>query len=253
MLRYFMGFFAALAMVLAKPVPSDSDDRTTASSNLDLDFQIVDDSARSALTQDAPLVAGSSIVGTNLVNNNDVQCTSEASTYDNQFDNSIQKRGIFRRDTFCPTEVIPIPTGDNPNSQDTVTPSTRKLRRPAVIIAPANNPCGDRLKSKWVTCGGPEVGNLDAVDLDYVLNCVRGKCSLFLFLGFLIVEIAVYFFHGLPYTKSIIAYTGAAERIHRRGPFDITYRLAQYCCRVYTQKVSRAFHLQWSNAQTAFF
>lgn len=181
MLRYFMGFFAALAIGFAKPVPSDSDDRTAASSNLDLDFQIVDDSARSALTQNAPLVAGSSIVKTNLINSIDVQCTPEASTYDNQFDSSIQKRSISRRDTFCPAEGIPIPTGNNPNGQDMVTPSTQRPKRPSVTTTTVEKPCGDRSKQEYLSCGGPEVGYPNVPDIESVINCVRGKCSRFYF------------------------------------------------------------------------
>ena len=181
MLRYFMGFFAALAVVFAKPVPSDSDDRTVASSNLNLDFQIEDDSARPALTQNAPLVAGSPIVRTNLVDNIDAQCTPEASTYDNQFDNSIQKRGISRRDTFCPAETIPIPSGNNPTGRDMVTPSTQRPKRPSAITTTAEKPCKDRSKQEYLTCGGPEVGYPNVPDIESVINCVRGKCSGFYF------------------------------------------------------------------------
>lgn len=170
MLRYFVGFFAAFSIILAKPVSNDSDDQAIASSSLDLTFQTVNDPESSNFSQDVPFAVGNSNVEINPTNDLTIGCTSEASTEDSQLDDSIQKRGISGINLFCP---VVMPQDKRPAVRNK--PFRQRPAVPALDTTTPGRACKEPLRRQHVTCGGPEIGESTTEELESVMNCVKGK------------------------------------------------------------------------------
>ena len=162
MYKFFMIVLSALVVVLAGPIPEDSNDSIDINQfqdgNADLDVEPLGKLDSSSSSQDTHILAESHGTG----------CNSDAST---EVNDNAQDGGIFRRGTtFCPV-VIPPTENQYMGRKPIPKPSTTT----------SEETCPDKLKPEHVTCGGPEVvahPEQDDTDIDWVVNCKKGKFPL---------------------------------------------------------------------------
>lgn len=104
-----------------------------------------------------------------------IECDSDSSSTNILNDETIQRRG---NQLSCPSSfIIPkIPsTRKNPNKPNQANPSRQTTSEDSHerTTATGDHPCATAANPYYVTCGGPEIGQIPGTLI--VLNCLAGK------------------------------------------------------------------------------
>ena len=158
-------------VILAHPFPSD-----------DLDLTVIDTSNENPLdarpredlySSDNP--QNGLVADVDLSGSVSIGCDLDSSSTNILNDETIQRRG---NQLSCPSSLIrpTIPsTRKNPNKPNQANPSRQTTSEDSHERATAtgDHPCATKEHPYYVTCGGPEIGEIPGTLI--VLNCLAGK------------------------------------------------------------------------------
>lgn len=101
-----------------------------------------------------------------------VECASETSMENTMSSDDNDRNSIMKRsEQVCPTETRnPIPSIGLKTKPSRPQPQSEPIE--------SNNPCTDRSRLHYLTCGGPEIADtpgIDLLDSDSVVNCIEGR------------------------------------------------------------------------------
>lgn len=155
-------------VILAHPFPSDDLDLTVIdilNENL-VGARPIKDRYSSDISQNGP------VANVDLSGSVSTGCDLDSSSANILNDETIQRRG---NQISCPSSFITptIPsTRKNPNQANPSRQTTSEDSHERATST-GDHPCANTERPYWVTCGGPEVGEIDGKLI--VINCLAGK------------------------------------------------------------------------------